>query len=70
MKEVEKKCIIFQSLCGCIIKRLKKKTRKETAEILYLLPIPQLLYGSETWTRIRVRNEVLKATRGSTSSIL
>jgi hypothetical protein len=41
----------FQNICGVIARTLKNKTRKETNLKFYkIMPLPVLLYGSETWT--------------------
>ena len=51
-KKVESKISLFQLLCGCIVKHLKRKTRKQTQLNYYnLVAIHQLLYGSETWIK-------------------
>ncbi|PSN32209.1 hypothetical protein C0J52_24601 [Blattella germanica] len=45
----------FQAVCGCINRTLRNKTRKDTQLRFYnIIALPQLLYGSETWTHRRI----------------
>ena len=50
-KEIESKITLFQLLCGCIIKHIKKTRKEEQLKYYNVMAIPQLLYGSETWIR-------------------
>ncbi|PSN58388.1 hypothetical protein C0J52_12974 [Blattella germanica] len=44
----------FQAVCGCINRTLRNKTRKDTQLRFYnTITLPQLVYGSETWTHRR-----------------